>query len=372
MASAAEIRKKYLTRKEVNHIISRSALASIQPFLEDILIKSRAMSSTPEEFFELQLRITDKIIDCEKNIAALKPMAIREPRNKEWTLREIYKAHDRMLKSVADGVALRHFQFQRPILRELAQHNQTGNVMSKGFPEEVKQAARIVSETGDRVILNDLTNFLRYGDLTIISEDGGISIKEVKTTGLPRGKQKKELDALIKAINAGILGTGERTADYIRLPGRPSNFSRQVESIIEKSMDVNQGVYSEKVCPYLWVASTYAPQAIKYFKKTGSIPVNAPMPFLKEDIFSWADSLMLFGDFSPNTMPYSVFPFSENLISRIMIGEILIKAVVSRKELIKSLKGKGWDLIPAPTEPLKALYRRDDIDEIKDATVNPL
>jgi len=366
---ASQIRKEYLTPKEINDIVSSSGLTTITPFLLDVLTKSRDKKISPVGLLELQGKIAEKIIRCEKQIAIFKKTADREKRNDEWRSREIYKAHRKMLKEVMDGVAFRLLHFERPVLRQLAHHNQTGH-LTEGFIEELTRAEYIVNKTGFYVILNDLTNFLRYGDLTIISPEG-IMIDEVKTSGSAKGNQKKALDEIIKMLNEKVFKIGSQTAQYIKIPGKPTNFVNQVEVIINKSKQNSGGIFAERLSPYLWVSSISIPKMMSYFKETGKLPGHPVMPFPLHETFPSTNSLMFFDQFSPNLMPYPVFPFSEEIICEIMTGQIQLKVVVSERELIRSFKGKGWELTLPSREAIIAVYDTDDIDKIKEAVVDP-
>ncbi|KKP87658.1 MAG: hypothetical protein UR93_C0037G0001, partial [Berkelbacteria bacterium GW2011_GWA2_35_9] len=62
---------------------------------------------------------------------------------------------------------------------------------------------------------------------------------------------------------------------------------------------------------------------------------------------------------------------SEENIFDIMSGQIQIKVVVNEKELVKSFKGKGWNLTFPSREEIVAVYDTDDINKIKEAIVNP-
>lgn len=366
---ASQIREERLKQREIHEIVSNSGITSISPFLLEILKKSRERKISAMGLLELQLKIAEKMIFCEKQINIFKKISDRENRNDAWRSREIYKAHRKMLKEVMDGVAFRLLNFERPVLRQLVEHNGSGH-LSEGFAEEINKAEYIVSETGYYVILNDLTNFLRYGDLTIISPEGRI-IDEVKTTGKARGSQKKALAELINMLNNNEFKSGSQIAKYIRVPGKPTSFINKIERIITISKQNNEGIYSERISPYLWVSSTSIQNMMRYFKKAGKLPKHSIMPFPKSNIYSFSDSLMFFNQFAPNLMPYSVFPFSEEIICEIMTGQIQLKVVVGEKELIKSFKGKGWELTLLPREVKRAVYDVDDINKIKEAVNNP-
>ena len=366
---ASQIQKERLTPEEINLIISSSGFTSITSLLESILRKSRDRKISSINLLKLQGKIAEKMIIFEKQIEIFKESANRENQNDEWRSREIYKAQRNLLKQVMDGIAFRFLNFERPVLRQLAQHNQTGH-LTKGFVEEIKKAEYIVNETGFFVILNDLTNFLRYGDLTIISPKGYL-IDEVKTTGTSKGNQRKALDHLIHSLNKKVLEAYRQSAQYVTISGKPTNFLSQVERLIDKSKRCDGGIYAERLAPYLWVSSLYFPKLMEYYKSHNNMPNLPKSPFLIKDIFPPTNSLMFFDEFSPNTMPYSAFPFDERVICEIMTGQVQLKAVVSEKELIKTFGGKGWKLTMPSKADIVSIYDTDDIDKIKEAVNNP-
>ncbi len=366
---ASQIRKKYLTPQEINIVIGSSEFVSFSPFLEVVLNESRRANISASEFLELQGKIAGQIMVCERRINFLGKKSDRVCHNNEWKIREIYKAYRMILKKIMDGAAFRFLNFERPELRKLSDHNQTGH-LSAGFLEEVKKAAYIVSKTGFHVILNDLTNFLRYGDLTIISQEK-ILIDEVKTSGAAKGNQKKNLDDTIQMLNQKKIKIGDQVAERIVIPGSPNNFLNQVGQLIEKSKQVAGGVFAERVSPYLWVSSIYTPKSIEFIEKNEQLPSFPIAPFPEEDWYSWTNSLMFFDEFSPNMMPYSVFPFSEKVVCEILTGQVQLKSIISRKELVKTFKGKGWNLSFPSRQAIAAVYDTDDINIIKRATHDP-
>jgi len=350
-------------------IISSSGLTSIEPFLEEVLKRSRRKNVSPVDLFELQGKIAEKMIIFEKQINIFKKTADRKLQNDEWRSREIYKAQRRMLKTVMDGLAFRLLNFERPVLRQLVEHNQTG-FLTEGFLPELEKAGSIVNKTGYYVLLNNLTNFLRYGDLTIISPEGKI-IDEVKTTGKARGNQKRELHELIERLNKGELKAGNQTADYIRIPGKPTTFFPQVEKIIQTSIENETGICSNRVSPYLWVSSLYVPKLKVYFRENNKMPALPKTPFSGNQTSVPTNSLWFFEQFSPNMVPYSVYPFSEKIVCEIMMGQIQLKVVLGEKEMIKSFRGKGWDLKMPSRKDFLTAFDTDDIDKIKAAIVDP-
>lgn len=367
--TASEIHKERLTPEEINYLILSSYFDEISPFLIKVLKKSRDRKVSGIDLIRLQGEIATEVIKLEKSINYFKKTSKRQERNKEWLTRELSKAHRRFLRQIMDGLAFRLLNFNRPVLRQLAEHNQTGH-LTRGFIEEMKKAEYIANKTGFSVILNDLTNFLRYGDLIVISPEGNI-IDEVKTTGKSKGDQKKNLDNIIDLLNRNVFKAGDQTAQFLEIPGKPSNFLGSVESLINKAKQSSEGISYLRISPYLWVSCLYLPGLYKYSKQSKNVPIFPICPFPREECFPTLNSLMFFDEFSPNTPPPSIYPFPEEVIVEIMTGRIQLKTIVNEKLLIQSFKGKGWMLEMPSREKIIAVYDRNDINAIKKAVRDP-
>ncbi|MBI5122815.1 hypothetical protein HZA75_03065 [Candidatus Roizmanbacteria bacterium] len=347
------IREEELTISEIIKITSHAEYKSLRGFLLEVLTESRRSDITNVEFFQLQGKIIEKIIPLEKKISFFKKTADPKIRNQAWYTRELYKAQWRAIKQVMDGIAWRMLKFDRIALRQIAEHNPTGH-LSEGILEEVQKGGEIVNSSDHFVIFNDLTNFLRHGDLTIFTPNE-ILIDEVKTKGKATKAQSESLDKLLNRLNKRVYKIGDVEAGFIEIKGSPSNFLKEVESIIIKAMTNHERIFAQRVSPYLWVSCIYIP-TIEQNIKSGISPKLPSSPFPGAESLPPIGNFTLFDSFSPNLAPYSIFPFAENIIVGLMTGEIQLKAVISRKELVKSAKGKGWELTFPAREVISKMY----------------
>lgn len=349
----SSMREENLTISEIIKITSHPEYKSIYGFLLEILKESRRRNITNVEFFKLQGKILGKIIPLEKKISFFKKTADPKTRNQEWFTRELYKAQWRAIKQVMDGVAWRMLRFDRIALRQIAEHNPTGHI-SEGILEEIQKGGEIVNQSNHFVIINDLTNFLRQGDLTILTPDK-IFIDEVKTKGTATKAQKDSMDTLLKRLNKRVFKIGKEEAEFIEIKGYPSNFLKEVENIIIKAKTNKDGIFAQRVSPYLWVSCIYSPSIERNIKY--GISQKLPLcPFPKSESLPPMGNFTLFDSFSPNLAPYAVFPFSEEVIVDIITGKLQIKAVISEKELAKSVRGKGWELTLPSKETISKMY----------------
>jgi hypothetical protein len=331
-----------LSPEEIQQISLSPYFIKIRPTLIKILKNSRAQL-TPIKLLELEFHISSEIIKVEKQISYFSKSADRETHNDEWFSREVYKAHRRILKNIADGIAWRYLKCRRAPLRLIAEHNQTGH-LSKNFVEEAKDAERIVNQSGAHLLLNDITNVLRYGDLTII-QDNGISFYEVKS-GPKDGrayKQAKKLDSVLDMLNSKEHTIGDQTAKVLLVESRPTHLTNLAEKVILDALKGDNGISYSRLSPYLWFSCISMDKMIKYYRKKGSLPSIPTCPFKKGRYTVPFINGMLFDSYSPNIAPYSIFPFDEEIIIDLLFGSLQIKAQVSEDELVKSFRGKGWD-----------------------------
>lgn len=362
-----DIHKARLTPEEINKIASSGGYHSIYNDFVSLLKRSRENEISNKQLFNLQLELAEKIIKAEKSITFFKTKADREKQNKEWFSREVHKAQRMAYKKIADGIAWRYLNFDRASLRQIAEHNPTGH-LSKGFIGESLKAEFTVKNSDIFVILNDLTNFLRFGDLTIISKNK-VFIDEVKLKGKTKRRQKQQLASLLEKLNKKEFSIGDTTANFLSIPGFPNNFLSEVEKIIIEAKSDERGIYHKRVSPYLWVSCVYSDKLLtkdKDFEKT--LLPRSPFRKDSDNIFVPISNLLMFNEFSPNIAPYTIFPFTEELIADLVFGKCILKSHISQKGLNKSIQGKGWSVkFPTRqeiTEGYNSIKRPEDIKKL--------
>ncbi len=122
------------------------------------------------EVLRLQLKLLEKIKYVES-----RSRAARQDGN--LTLRDEYRDLILLLKSIGDSIAL--FYLSIWDVKPISMHHSPGFILGKsGLRAELAELRRIY-KMGGIAILNDITNNLRYGDITILSPINAII--EVKT-----------------------------------------------------------------------------------------------------------------------------------------------------------------------------------------------
>ncbi len=174
-----------LERKDIeriHRIITDSGFRPFVPIFIKLLRWSRFPILKHKGFFVLvlQLMLLKYINRFEETIRE-REGKIQDPivKEKNNLKREIDLSQEiiRILKSIADGIAWRNLSFRRPLLVLLSQNESHGRVDAK-YPGLKK-----ILGSKDVILINDITRFLRTGDLTAIYKGGRVIIYEMKKSG---------------------------------------------------------------------------------------------------------------------------------------------------------------------------------------------
>jgi len=85
----------------------------------------------------------------------------------------------RIFKTIADGIAWRNLQYNRPLLRLLSENDDAGYINKNDYDAFHK----ILTKSRRITIINDITRYLRIGDLTRILPNKKIVLLELKKKG---------------------------------------------------------------------------------------------------------------------------------------------------------------------------------------------
>ncbi len=270
----------------------------------------------------------------------------------------------RISRTICDGIAWRNLDYNRTFLTSSARGFGAGRVdiNSKEFKSEFEWAYRISKALNSLVIINDLTRFLRVGDLTEIG-DKAIFIHEIKKYGKDvknmftlqkvKGKAKissqakrlLELQRIAFADKAKVYGIeiGTRKID-IALKTNIDKVKQLIRAS-EKKLVVSENIED---CINIEVTNF---KAINESKKTVDVEeIKKLSPKIQTDdlllIHSNWDSFYADeqGNFLRAAPPYSVFPFSAKDCINLMSGYYLIKYTLNVTKLKEILKHHNWEI----------------------------
>lgn len=338
-------------------------------YLFEIFEKTRNKEhrGNPESILSLQLSLAKfetKIWDAlrEGRALAKELKAKKDPKLTEDLagIEEHILIHEQLLrisKVIMDGVAWRNLRYNRMLLETSARGTGTGaiDVNKRDFQSEFTWAFRISKQSGRVVIINDLTNFLRIGDLTEI-EKGVALVHEIKKNGkrvinIFTLQQKKAKDLLSKQNKRLVEFQKVALTETVMIDGsiiRKVPIYVNVKSHIDKVKilisKTKTTTYEEiQIEPYQKISLINFRQVKEAPKDKKKEPVRGQLVIVHSNWDSfYYDEL---GNFMRLMLPYSIFPFKNRDCMNLMSGHYLLKSELDMSELKRCFRKKGWNII---------------------------
>lgn len=321
----------------------------------------------PFNILFLQFKIVELITNIEKAIKECKEKN-KKGRKYEFSL-FLHQQLLRITKSIADGLSWRVLGFDRPFLRIMAEakrYPSSVQFSSHSYKKTQLKAFELALFNNSKVLLNDITNFLRFGDLIEIIEKE-VKIHELKKSGKkiinlkkineqllnnPKAKisnQIKKLVAAQRARDKRVL-ISNREFRIIDLDIKFKNNLKDVESLIN---DTEKNLFSTKVFGnYLKVSCLNNSKLIKDKKRFDEIienDVKNILEFEKKDIIIPISNIDTFyegnGDFAKNATPYSIFPFKTDICMGLLSGKYNLMSFINYSEIRRLFIKDGWEII---------------------------
>ncbi len=268
----------------------------------------------------------------------------------------------RISRTICDGIAWRNLNYNRTFLNSSARGFGAGriDVNSKEFKSEFMWAHRISKRLNSLVILNDLTRFLRIGDLTEIN-DGIAFIHEIKKYG----KEVKNLFTLKKVTgNAKISKQAIRLLELQRIAfaNKAKIYGIDVETKeVELDLKTNTNkvkklfresekkfVVSDDIdeCINVEVTNFHAIQEHKQKVDIEELKKISPKKRVTDLILVHSNWDTFYsdekGNFVRSAPPYSIFPFSAKDCTFLMSGYYLVKCSLNVTKLKEVLLQNNW------------------------------
>ena len=269
----------------------------------------------------------------------------------------------RISRTICDGIAWRNLGYNRTFLNSSARGFGAGsvNVNSKEFKSEFMWAHRISKTMNSLVILNDLTRFLRIGDLNEIG-DGVAFVHEIKKYGKEvknmftlekvKGKAKisnqakrlLELQRIAFANKAKIYGIEVETkkiglilktyTDKIKRLFRES----EKKLVVSENMD---GCISIEVTNFKTIQEQKK-RDIEELKKLSPKVKSTDLILVHSNWDTFFSDEK--GNFVRSAPPYSIYPFSAKDCLYLMSGYYLVKFSLNVTKLKEILKRNNWEI----------------------------
>lgn len=326
------------------------------PDLHSFMSRSRQLRDRPLELLDLQFEMLSALSGAQKSKATLERELADHVGDESGDVEQLETgvavarrlAH--VIKQIADGIAWRALNYDRPVIRLLVSKPQTGHIDPDAAVQEANAAAAHVERTGDVVVVNDLTNFLRYGDYTCIGAES-VTVVECKggraarRSGRAR-RQRHELETVLEFLNRGVRHGKDKSEVLLRQRVSANTHLAAVAELIREAR--KNGSAHERLSRCLAV-DVLDPELLAEIGDDRRMAKLLHNPFHQTREAVRHHSLDFFGQFSPNLAPYSIYPFSDQDCSDVMTGAVWLISHFSDRNLARCLKRRGFSVL-LPTE----------------------
>jgi len=318
---------------------------------------------------DLETKMWEKIREGKeiiKELSKKSTLSEQEKKDLEGTQTHlfIHKELIRIGHIILDGVAWRTLNHNRFLLHTMARGYGTGaiNANSLEYTRSMGWAFGMSEKLHSTVLVNDLTRFLRVGDLTEINGDSVI-VHELKRQGKeirnfitlrdqPKGwkwsgqtKRLMEFQRLA-VTNEMITKEGKVKANIINVKSK--THTEKIKNLLQISE--KETAVQKLIEPYLFVS------VMNFIQKKSVEVFKEKFLFFNKEIWSKDSKVLLNsswdsfhyderGNFMRSVSPYSVFSLSNKYCMALMSGEILLKTEINIDILTNLLRQNGWNVI---------------------------
>lgn len=361
-------------KKKLEYTSASAARLSRPDFLEvieDYLDISRKRQHNPLSLSKLQLNLLLDIITDEyalkqyrrklQELIEASPSEDESEEEKKAIIENIegeidfHETSTKVYREIADGIAWRTLGFNRALLYYLVSRPSPGPISLEGIESELLEWSRIYDSREGISILNDITSFLRVGDVTNLKNDGTLEFVEIKTKR-PRGgarfsRQKERLQQTVELFSCGKATFKEESLAIDEFDIKPDNYLNNVLNLINDAMRV--GVAITSIGEHLLVYCLDLRTGSMEKAKTILDPViDRTMERWDGDIIIPLRSLEKF-KYGRTYAPYSIFPFPNDICVSLMAGALLLTTFLNLSKVMEYFEGRGWAISESPEEHLK-------------------
>ncbi len=260
----------------------------------------------------------------------------------------------RMAKYILDGLAWRVLDYDRHFLRstvESQRYSASVDLSPKNYDGTLNVAMNMVTKNNSRVLLNDVTNFLRIGDLTEVGKK--TIIWELKESGkkklsiytLPStvGKQLRKVVQVQGVRDLRIMPSATQPFKIEDIPIKFKHYLKDVKAVITKSR--SEIVASRYVSDYLFISCVDMNRLGEHLKNQKKISLPHAK-WTKPDVVMIHTNYDHFfekgGDFLRNCAPYSIYPLSGKDCMDLISGNLLLTAELNLTKLENIIRTRDW------------------------------
>jgi hypothetical protein len=330
----------------IHRVTTTSEYEALCKAVLDVLTSARLHRRDPDALMTVQAELMRNTLELRversqliQNLQVLAPDKFRRD-SRYVVVKRIDKALAAM-RDIADGMAWRASGHNRNLIRQLSCGHQGGHVQPESSTEEGEEALAHALRTGDTVVLNDLTNCLRFGDYTAFNGPD-FSLWEVKSGDAARRnagalKQKRRLAATEAQIRANLGSTPSgQPLTLISTPVDAVTHAPDAAQLLRES--------TKKIRAQSRLSDVFAIDIVRPALVTRGTKLMKYSPFGTRDAVECFDTLRLFDNWSPNFAPFSIGPFDLKDRVAVLMGSAVIFIHFNFDALIRIAAGRGFDL----------------------------